>query len=77
MARTVLAGRVRISAASYFAYLDCDTEQPLTAGMSADDAANYLEAATLYYYPNPTDSTHYTTSPRYFYDFGTGAIITR
>ena len=33
--------------------------------------------ATLYYYPNPTDSTHYTTNPRYFYDFGNDTIITR
>ncbi len=33
--------------------------------------------AWLYYFPNPNDRTHYTTAPRYFYDFGTGQIITR
>ena len=31
----------------------------------------------LYYYPNQADTTHYTTNPRYFYDFNTSAIITR
>ncbi len=31
----------------------------------------------LYYYPNTSDKTRYTTNPRYFYNFGTGAIITR
>lgn len=32
--------------------------------------------ATLYYYPDTTRTGHYTTSPRYFYDFGTNQIIT-
>ena len=38
---------------------------------------DFTLGATLYYYPNSTDSTHYTTNPRYFYDFGNDAIITR
>jgi hypothetical protein len=29
----------------------------------------------LYYYPNPNEPGHYTTNPRYFYDFATGRII--
>ena len=33
--------------------------------------------AWLYYYPNASDATHYTTNPRYFYNFGTKAIITK
>ncbi len=32
---------------------------------------------TLYYYPDTKNPDHYTSSPRYFYDFGTGAIITK
>jgi hypothetical protein len=32
--------------------------------------------AWLYYYPNATDDTHYTTNPRYFFNFATGEIIT-
>jgi hypothetical protein len=31
--------------------------------------------ATLYYYPDTARTGHYTTNPRYFYDFGTNAII--
>ena len=31
----------------------------------------------LYYFPNSSDATHYTTNPRYFYDFNTSSIITR
>ena len=31
----------------------------------------------LYYYPNASDATHYTTSPRYFYNFNSNQIITR
>ncbi len=31
--------------------------------------------AVLYYYPNPQVAGHYTSNPRYFYNFGTGAII--
>ena len=30
----------------------------------------------LYYYPDPNRPGHYTTNPRYFYDFATGQIIT-
>jgi hypothetical protein len=30
----------------------------------------------LYYYPDPNNPGHYTTNPRYFYDFATGQIIT-
>ncbi len=33
--------------------------------------------AFLYYYRDPNDSTRYTSNPRYFYNFGTNAIITR
>ena len=33
--------------------------------------------ATLYYYPDATQPGHYTTNPRYFYNFGTNQIITR
>ena len=31
----------------------------------------------LYYFPNPKSAGHYTTGPRYFYDFATGKIITK
>ena len=31
----------------------------------------------LYYYPNPNLAGHYTTNPRYFYDFAIGQIITK
>ena len=30
----------------------------------------------LYYYPDPNNPGHYTTNPRYFFDFATGQIIT-
>ena len=30
----------------------------------------------LDYYPDPKNSEHYTTNPRYFYNFATGMIIT-
>ena len=33
--------------------------------------------STVYYYPDPNSSGHYTTGPRYFFDFGTGTIITK
>ena len=33
--------------------------------------------STLYYFPNPNSTGHYTTNPRYFYDFATGQIITK
>ncbi|MBE7212737.1 MAG: hypothetical protein INR65_17125 [Gluconacetobacter diazotrophicus] len=33
--------------------------------------------AVLYYYPSPDVAGHYTSNPRYFYDFGTGTIITQ
>jgi hypothetical protein len=29
----------------------------------------------LYYYPDPNNPGHYTTNPRYFYNFATGQII--
>jgi hypothetical protein len=32
--------------------------------------------AWLYYYPSPTNSQHYSSNPRYFYNFGTSSIIT-
>ena len=31
----------------------------------------------LYYYPNTNESGHYTTGPRYFYDYATSSIITK
>ena len=31
--------------------------------------------ATLYYYPDTTNAGHYTTNPRYFFNFATGQII--
>ena len=33
--------------------------------------------STLYYFPNPNSAGHYTTNPRYFFDFVTGTIITK
>ena len=33
--------------------------------------------ATLYYYPDTTNAGHYTTDPRYFFNFATGQIITK
>ena len=33
--------------------------------------------AFLYYYPDTTSAGHYTTNPRYFYDFSTGKAITQ
>ncbi len=33
--------------------------------------------AVLYYYLDPNNPGHYTSSPRYFYNFGTGKIITK
>ena len=33
--------------------------------------------AVLYYYPNPQVAGHYTSDPRYFYNFGTSAVITQ
>ena len=38
---------------------------------------DFTRKAVLYYYPNATVPGHYTTNPRYFYDFGTGTIITQ
>ena len=32
--------------------------------------------SVLYYYPDPNNPGHYTTNPRYFYNFATGQIIT-
>lgn len=32
--------------------------------------------AFLYYYPDANNAGHYTTSPRYFYNFGIGRIVT-
>ena len=31
----------------------------------------------LYYYPDTSSAGHYTANPRYFYDFGTGTIISK
>ena len=33
--------------------------------------------STVYYYPDPNNAGHYTTNPRYFYDFANGEIITK
>ena len=33
--------------------------------------------SVLYYFPNPNSAGHYTTNPRYFYDYATGTIITK
>ena len=33
--------------------------------------------AVLYYYPNTASAGHYTTNPRYFFNFATGQIITK
>ena len=33
--------------------------------------------AVLYYYPDTSNAGHYTTNPRYFYNFRTNAIITK
>ena len=33
--------------------------------------------STVYYYPDPDNAGHYTTNPRYFYDFASGEIITK
>lgn len=33
--------------------------------------------AWLWYYPNTNEPGHYTTNPRYFYNFGTSQVITR
>jgi len=30
----------------------------------------------LYYYPDPNNPGHYTTNPRFFFNFATGQIIT-
>ena len=34
-------------------------------------------STVLYYFPNTSSNGHYTTNPRYFYDFATGQIITK
>ena len=31
--------------------------------------------AVLYYYPDPKSADHYTTNPRYFFNFGTGQVM--
>ena len=33
--------------------------------------------SAVYYYPDPNNAGHYTTNPRYFYDFASGEIITK
>ena len=33
-------------------------------------------STVLYYYPDTNNPGHYTTNPRYFYNFATGQIIT-
>ena len=33
--------------------------------------------SVLYYYPDTTNSGHYTSNPRYFFNFATGQIITK
>ena len=37
---------------------------------------DFTLAATLYYYPDTQSAGHYTTNPRYFYNFATSKIIT-
>jgi hypothetical protein len=32
--------------------------------------------AVLYYYPNTNSPGHYSSNPRYFYNYATGKIIT-
>ena len=36
---------------------------------------DFALSAYLYYYPDANNAGHYTTNPRYFYNFTTGAII--
>jgi hypothetical protein len=38
---------------------------------------DFTLGAWLYYYPDVSNPGHYTSNPRYFYNFGTGNIITR
>lgn len=38
---------------------------------------DFARNSWLYYYPDTTKPDRYTTSPRYFYDFGAGKIITK
>ena len=33
--------------------------------------------SVLYYFPNTNATGHYTTNPRYFYNYATGKIITQ
>ena len=33
--------------------------------------------SVLYYYPNTASAGHYTSNPRYFFNFATGKIITK
>ena len=33
--------------------------------------------SAVYYYPDPANPGHYTTNPRYFFNFATGTIITK
>ena len=36
---------------------------------------DFYLSSVLYYYPNAQDATHYTASPRYFYDFAVSQVI--
>jgi uncharacterized delta-60 repeat protein len=38
---------------------------------------DFTLGTVLYYYPDSQRAGHYTTDPRYFYDFATGAVITK
>ena len=33
--------------------------------------------SVVYYYPDTSNAGHYTTNPRYFYDYATGKVITK
>ena len=38
---------------------------------------DFSRNSVLYYFPDPNNPGHYTSNPRYFYDFGAGQIITK
>ena len=38
---------------------------------------DFTLGTVLYYYPDPNNAGHYTTNPRYFYDFATSSVISK
>ena len=38
---------------------------------------DFALGSTVYYYPDTTNTGHYTTNPRYFFDYATNTIITK